>query len=59
MKIKLTQTAQIPDEGWDPEKAEKGATRPSATNYAGTVLEVGEKVGAQLIADGFAIDTSL
>lgn len=57
MKIKLTQTAHIPDEGWDPEDPEnEGKPRPVATNYAGATLEVSDELGEQLITDGKAVD---
>ena len=48
-QIKLTKTAQIPDEN------HKGKGEPqSATNYAGAILKVSDALADQLIAEGKA-----
>lgn len=48
-QVKLLKTAQIPDENHDGEGEPQ-----SATNYAGAVLDVGDEIADQLIAEGKA-----
>lgn len=52
VKIKLTQTAHIPDETWI--ESEEHPVQPVATNYAGAVLGVGIKTARRLIREGKA-----
>ncbi len=54
MKIQLTKTTPIPDETW--EKSSAHPVQPVATNYAGTVLEVGDELGERLIREGNAVE---
>ena len=50
-QIQLTKTTQIPDENHE------GEGEPaSATNYAGSVVDVSDEVAAKLIAAGHAIE---
>ncbi len=49
-QVKLTETAQIPDENHD------GDGEPqSATNYAGAILDLGDKLADRLVAEGKAV----
>lgn len=54
-KIELLQTVQIPDETWDPAAPEnEGKAPPTATNYRGAVLDVGDSFAKELLDAGKA-----
>lgn len=52
MIVKLLATEHIPDETWQ----DADMPAPTATNYAGAILEVSDELGASLLAKGTAVE---
>lgn len=53
-RIVLTKMVQIPDETFVPTK--KQPNPPTATNYAGAVLEVSDELAERLMGEGSAVE---
>ncbi len=51
-QVRLLKTVQIPDETFIPTK--DNPSPPTATNYAGAVLNLGDELADELIEDGRA-----